>query len=184
MKRSQINMPPQKKKQETQRPPAQKEGEENVQFLVLGRETFMIMHQMIRFDQEMRQNLMEEVEQVDMVMEHIPTKALYGLHANVMQEVQSRARADATNLEVGRGVAKILQIPCDQLTAEKEEDKEHANRLEKGLTMTYNCIPNNMQETERSAEEKINLIAQTIDQYIQEIEELKKRLNPTTPPEV
>jgi hypothetical protein len=36
----------------------------------------------------------------------------------------------------------------------------------------------------REAEEKINLIAQTIDQYKQEIEELKERLNPTTPPEV
>jgi predicted nucleic acid-binding Zn-ribbon protein len=59
-----------------------------------------------------------------------------------------------------------------------------ADRLEQGLTTTYNRIPNNAQATERSAEEKINLIAQTIDQYRQEIEELKERLNPTTPPEV
>jgi FtsZ-binding cell division protein ZapB len=41
-----------------------------------------------------------------------------------------------------------------------------------------------VQATERSAEEKINLIVQTIDQYRKEIEELKENLNPMTPPEV
>jgi hypothetical protein len=41
-----------------------------------------------------------------------------------------------------------------------------------------------VQLLQRSAEEKINLISQTIDQYKQEIEELKERLNPTTSPEV
>jgi hypothetical protein len=60
---------------------------------------------------------------------------------------------------VGRGVAEMLQITCDQLTAENEEDKEHTDRLEHGLTTTYNRIPNNAQVAERSAEEKINLIA-------------------------
>jgi hypothetical protein len=179
---SQATAQPQEK---TQRPPAQKEGEETMQFVIQGRETFMITRQMIRFDQEMMQKPLEEVEQVEMVMAHIPTKALYGLHASVMQEVQSRAHADATNLEVGRGVTEMLQITCDQLTVEKEEEKECTQtRLEQGLTTMYNRIPNNAQAAERSAEEKINLIAQTIDQYRQEIEELKEKLNPTTPPEV
>jgi hypothetical protein len=50
--------------------------------------------------------------------------------------------------------------------------------------MTYNHIPNNVQGIERSEKEKVNLIAQTIDQYIKEIEELKERINPTTPPKV
>jgi hypothetical protein len=40
-----------------------------------------------------------------------------------MQEVKSIAHVDATNLEVGRGVAEMLQITCDQLTLEKEEKK-------------------------------------------------------------
>jgi DNA repair exonuclease SbcCD ATPase subunit len=121
---------------------------------------------------------------IGMVMAQIPTKALYRLQASVMQEVQSRARVDATNLEVGRGVVEMLQITCDQLTTEKEEEKECTDKLEQGLTMVYNRIPDNVQAPERSAEEKINLISQTIDQYKQEIEELKERLNPMTPPEV
>jgi hypothetical protein len=33
-----------------------REGEETMQFVIQGRETFMIMHQMINFDQEMTQN--------------------------------------------------------------------------------------------------------------------------------
>jgi hypothetical protein len=40
-----------------------------------------------------------------------------------MQEVQSISRVYATNLEVGRGVVEMLQITCDQLTLEKEEEK-------------------------------------------------------------
>jgi hypothetical protein len=99
-------------------------------------------------------------------MAQIPTKALYKLHASVMQEVQSRARLDETNLEVGRGVTKMLQITCDELTVEKEEEKEHTEILEQGLKAMYNRIPNNAQATKRSTKEKINLIAQTIDQYI------------------
>jgi hypothetical protein len=65
---------------------------------------------MIRFDQETAQKHLVDVEQVETVMAHIPTKALYGLQGNVMQDVHPRARADITNLEVGRGVAEMLQI--------------------------------------------------------------------------
>jgi hypothetical protein len=68
-----------------------------------------------------------------------------------MQEVQSRARADATNLEVGRGVIEMLQISCDQLASKKEEEKEHVDKLEQGLTVVYDRIPDSAQEPERSA---------------------------------
>jgi len=114
---------------------------------------------MIKFDQEMTQKHSEEVEQVEMFMTHIPSKALYRLHANPMQEVKSRAHADAMNLEVGRGVTEMLQIRCDHLTMENEEEKECTDKLEQGLKMIYNYIPNNVQATERSEKEKINLIA-------------------------
>jgi hypothetical protein len=58
------------------------------------------------------------------------------------------------------------------------------DRMEHGLTMVYNRIPDNAQETKKSIEEKINLIAKTIDQYIHDIVELKERINLMTPPEV
>jgi archaellum component FlaC len=50
--------------------------------------------------------------------------------------------------------------------------------------VVYDCILDNPQEPERNAEEKINMISQTIDRYKKEIEELKERLNPTNPLEV
>jgi hypothetical protein len=73
---------------------------------------------------------MGDIDHFEVVMAQIPTKALYRLQASIMQEVQSRAHADATNLEVGRGVTEMLQITCDQLTSEKEEEKECTDKLE------------------------------------------------------
>jgi hypothetical protein len=78
---------------------------------------------MIIFDQETAKKYMGDIEQLDFFMAQIPTKELYILQASVMQEVQSRAHANATNLEFGRGVAKMLQITYDQLNLEKEEGK-------------------------------------------------------------
>jgi hypothetical protein len=65
---------------------------------------------MIIMDQETTQKPMGEVEKFEVIMAQIPTKELYGIQAIIMQEVQSRARADVTNLEVGRGVVEMLQI--------------------------------------------------------------------------
>jgi hypothetical protein len=86
------------------------------------------------------------MEKFEVVMAQIPTKALYGLQASVMQEVQSRAHTDATNLEVHRGVAEMLQITCDQLNLKKEEEKERTDKLEQGLTTVYDRILDNAQE--------------------------------------
>jgi hypothetical protein len=99
---------------------------------VQGRDTFTVTQQMVRIDQETMQKPMGDIDHFEVVMAQIPTKALYRLQASIMQEVQSRAHVDATNLEVGRGVAEMLQITCDQLTSEKEEEKEHADKLEQG----------------------------------------------------
>jgi len=68
-----------------------------------------------------------------------------------MQEVQYRARTDATNLEVSRGVTEMLQISCDQLTVEKEKEKECTDKLEWGLTIVYARIPDSMKAPEKSA---------------------------------
>jgi predicted dinucleotide-binding enzyme len=65
---------------------------------------------MIRLDPETMQTPQQEVEELDIIMVQIPIEALYGLQASVMQEVQSRACIDATNPEVDRGVAKMLQV--------------------------------------------------------------------------
>jgi hypothetical protein len=73
---------------------------------------------------------MGDMEQLEVFMAQIPTKALYKLQASIMKEVQSRVHTDATKLEVGRGFTEMLQITCSQMTSEKEEEKECAYKIE------------------------------------------------------
>jgi hypothetical protein len=51
---------------------------------------------------------MGDIDHFEVVMAQIPTKALYRLQDSIIQEVQSRSHVDSTNLEVDRGVAKML----------------------------------------------------------------------------
>jgi hypothetical protein len=97
--------------------------------VVKGRDTFTVTHQMIRMDHENEKKPMREFDKFEVFMAQIPTKALYELQASIMQEVQSRARGYAMNLEVGRGVIEMLQITCNQLTSEKEEEKQCTDKI-------------------------------------------------------
>jgi hypothetical protein len=66
----------------------------------------------------------------------------------------------------------------------KKEKKEHDDKLEQGITMVYEHIPDSTQAPDRSAEEKIKISLQKIEGYRKEIEEIKEKLNPMTPPKV
>jgi hypothetical protein len=61
-------------------------------------------------------------------------------------------------LEVGREVAEVLQITCDQLNMEKRRRRK-TDRLDKGLTTVYNNIPDCAQELEDTPEGKFQKIA-------------------------
>jgi hypothetical protein len=90
--------------EKTQQPPAQKEKYDTVQIVVQSRDTFMVTRQMVIVDQVSMQKPMGDIDHFEVVIMHIPTKALCKIWASIMLEVQSRAHTDATNLEVGRGV--------------------------------------------------------------------------------
>jgi hypothetical protein len=72
--------------------------------MVKGSDTFKVTQQMLRIDEETTHKSVRDIDQLEVVMAQIPTKELYRLQESVMQEVQSRAHTDATNLEVGREV--------------------------------------------------------------------------------
>jgi hypothetical protein len=57
---------------------------------------------MLRIDEETTHKLVRYIYQL--VMTQIATNEIYGLQASAMQEVQSRARTDATNMEISREV--------------------------------------------------------------------------------
>jgi len=84
----------------------------------------------------------KDLEHLELVLAHIPTKVLYGLHASMMQEVQSRTREDSTKLDINREVKEILQVTCEKIKMDKEEEKQHKDKLEKKLAEVYNNIPN------------------------------------------
>jgi hypothetical protein len=59
----------------------------------------------------------------------------------------------------------MMQIMCDQLTTEKEEQKDRVDRLEQGVTTAYDKIPNSVQIVEPTTTQNIDHIVKTIDQY-------------------
>jgi hypothetical protein len=139
---------------------------------------------MLQMDEAIAQTPLKDLAQVELVLGRIPTKTLYKLQVNFAQEVQSRTRTDVAKLQETKNVRDALELVVEQVKLETKEEKECADRMEHGVKVDYNCIPDNAQTSEKSAKEKINLIVQTINQYKQEIDELKKRLNPKTPLEV
>jgi hypothetical protein len=55
---------------------------------------------MLFIDEETTQKPAKDIETLDLVIPKIPTKALYKLQVSVTQEIQSKARYDATNLKI------------------------------------------------------------------------------------
>jgi FtsZ-binding cell division protein ZapB len=67
---------------------------------------------------------------------------------------------------------------------ETQEGNQRVDNLENKLQDIFKRILDNTATMYRSTKEKIQIIAQTIDGYRHEIEELKEKLTPTAPPEV
>jgi hypothetical protein len=61
---------------------------------------------MLQMDEMIAQTPLKDLAQVELVLERIPTKALYKLQVSVAQEVQSHARTDATDLQHTRMARK------------------------------------------------------------------------------
>jgi hypothetical protein len=54
---------------------------------------------MLQMDEGVAQTPLKDLAQVELVLARIPTKALYKLQVSVTQEVQSRTRTDAVELQ-------------------------------------------------------------------------------------
>jgi membrane-bound lytic murein transglycosylase MltF len=65
-----------------------------------------------------------------------------------------------------------LEIICEQAMLETQEERERRNGLEYKVARTYEKILKTMQGDELIAVENIDQIAQVIDQYQKEIENI------------
>jgi hypothetical protein len=70
------------------------EEKETVKTIIVGSTTFQIIQNMLQVDEDTMQKPLKDVEQLDLALSKIPTKALYKLQMSVAQEVQSRARTE------------------------------------------------------------------------------------------
>jgi len=66
----------------------------------------------------------------------------------------------------------VLEILCEQAKFEAQEEREHRNGWEQKVARTYEKIPNTAQMDEITIVENMDQIAQAINQYQKEIENL------------
>jgi hypothetical protein len=86
--------------------------------------------------------------QIQFLMMWIPTKSLYKLQVSVVQEVQSHARTYATELQQTKDNREALELVIEQINIETKDEKDHIDRLEKGLAVAYEKILKSVQIVE------------------------------------
>jgi hypothetical protein len=151
---------------------------------VQGSTNFIITPEMLFIDEEATQKPLKEIETLDLALAKIPTKALYKLQISVVQEIQSRERSDATNLQIAQEENITLKEAINQEGKEKKIVQQKVEEMEKHISEVFQTIPDNAESEEVSSEEKMRKIAQALEQYKSQIKELEERAVPTTPPEV
>jgi DNA-directed RNA polymerase specialized sigma54-like protein len=87
-------------------------------------------------------------------------------------------------LQTARNGKEALELVVEKVKLETQEEKQHTDNLEKKLKEVFTRIPDNTQAAMSNAKEQIQIIVQTLEDYKKEIEDLKEKLTPTTPPEV
>jgi hypothetical protein len=78
---------------------------------------------MLQVDEAIENMPLKWMSEVHLVLANIPTKAMYKLQVSVAQEVQSRAREDATKLQVTRDGKDALETMIEKVNMETQEEK-------------------------------------------------------------
>jgi hypothetical protein len=78
---------------------------------------------MLQVDEAIAQMPLKDLVQVQLVLAKIPTKALYKMQVSVTQEVQSRARTDAMELQATRNGKDALELVVEKVKMETQEEK-------------------------------------------------------------
>ena len=102
----------------------------------------------------------------------MPSKALQKLQVSVDHKVQSRAHKNLVELQQETKKCEALEKVYEQAKLETREEKEHKNELEQRVGGVFEKLPNTTQGNELPVVGKIDQIAQAIDQYQKEIENL------------
>jgi hypothetical protein len=99
--------------------------QDRIQTTTQASSTFHVTPNMLRMDEIVGQTPLKDLAQIQLVMTQIPTKALYKLQVSVAQEVQSRARTDATELQQTKDNKEELELVLEQVKLETKDEKYH-----------------------------------------------------------
>jgi len=101
-----------------------------------------------------------------------------------MQEIQSRERSDATNLQLAQEDNTSMKEAISQEGKERKIEQQKLDEMEKHINVVFQAILDSTESEEESSEEKIRKITQTMEKYKEHIKELEEHAIPTTPPEL
>jgi hypothetical protein len=76
---------------------------------------------MLQVDEDIAWKPLKDIENLDLMLSKTPTKALYKLLISVTQEVQSRDRIDAVNLETTQEEKETLEIVLKEVQLERDK---------------------------------------------------------------
>jgi hypothetical protein len=154
---------------------------ETVQITDAGECKLRITPDMLFMDEETTQRPLREIEMMDLALPKIPTKALYKLQVSIMQEIQSRARSDATNLQLVQEDNTSLKEALSQEGKERKIAQQRVEEMERQISGVFQAIPDSAKSEEASFEEKMRKITQALVQYKEKIKELEEHAVPMTP---
>jgi hypothetical protein len=114
---------------------------ETVQFAAQPSANFIITLEMMFIDEETTQKPLKDIEMLDVALAKIPTKAMYKLQVSVMQEIQSRERADTTNLQIAQTETISMKESLNLEAQQKEKSQQKVEEMEQQIHMLFQAIP-------------------------------------------
>jgi hypothetical protein len=93
----------------------------------------------------------------------IPTKALYKLHVSVAQEIQSRARSDATNLQLVQEDNTSLKEEVRKEGKVNKIAQKKLDNMEKQINVVFQAISGSVESEGASLKEKIRKIVHAME---------------------
>jgi hypothetical protein len=146
--------------------------------------TVYIKPSMLRMDEIVGQTPLNDLDHIQLVLTRIPSKELHKLQVSVDHEMHAREHKNLVELQQATKRREALETVCAQAQSETKEEKECRSKMERKVEEVFGKLPNTAQGNELPAVEKIDQIAQAIDQYQKEIETLCGWIRLTTPPPV
>jgi hypothetical protein len=109
----------------------------------MGSENFCITQEMLQVKEETMQNPLKDIDHLDLALPKVPTKELYKLQINVTHEIQSRAHADATSLQLANEVNRTLELKINEVQFERDKLMNNTDKIEQKLEEVFKTIPDN-----------------------------------------